>query len=213
MGVGEHHGADVAPFHDQVAVLGIGPLAGDEHLAHLREARHARCGGIHLGRPDRTGDVVPVDHDASLLGLQLRVAGDFSHRRLVVQVHASVHGAPGDGAVHGARVHVPALQCIRDGSRHRSLARARRAIDCDQHRVTEYRTGTGHRVPGTGYRVSGCARDAGQRGDARESPKPVSAAAVPLPSVPSGASRVGRRQLRWRQLGGPQATRPAHLDG
>ena len=67
-----------------------------------------------------------------------RVPRDVGHDGLVVQVDAAVDGAPGDGAIHRARVHVPALQCFRDGTRHRSLARARRAVDCDQHRATGY---------------------------------------------------------------------------
>ena len=125
-GVGRHHGGDVAPLGDPVAVGDQRLLLGHQRGAHAGVGGHARGRLGHLGRADRLGHVAAVDQHA-IADLDLDPLRHLRGRL------AALGRGQADGAVHRAGVEVREAELARDGAGHGGLAGARRAVDRDHH--------------------------------------------------------------------------------
>ena len=77
IGVWKYDRADVTAFHDDAAAGAEGALAGNEHTAYARMARHRRRGLVDLGRANRGPHVFSVDRDAAVLEIE---CGAFPER-------------------------------------------------------------------------------------------------------------------------------------
>ncbi len=145
----EHDRPDVAPFHHDAPLPAKLALPRDERLAHARLARDDRRRRVHLGGPDRRRDVVAVDANSTVAGLEPGLGRQRRHGRLVGQIDPVVPRLPRQRAVHRAGVDVAVAEPRRDRARDRAFAGAGRTVDGDDEGPLA-RPGFGFRGPGSG---------------------------------------------------------------
>ena len=117
-GIGQHHGADVAPHHDYASqvlarLLRNGPLLPYQFLPHPRNGGHRGNALIDIPRPEFRPQFLAVQQNGSTLQvIQLhgRVLGQFSQGAFVLGGHRLPERQPGDGAVHDSGIQEGAAQ-------------------------------------------------------------------------------------------------------
>ena len=141
LGVGKDDGPDVAALHGDVVVGRDGALLLDERLAHGRHRAHSAHDTVDARRADVMRAILSRDGDARGDGvsrlvreLDPLVGGDARERIRIGQVDAALQRAPGDAAVHGARVEVVEVEHLGHLLGDGGFTRARRPVDCDDHR-------------------------------------------------------------------------------
>ena len=140
--MGQHDGADVPPHDDTLATR------QDLLLAHqgLPDSLHLGHDGnpmLHLGVPQASRDVRPIDQDPLscvrlgpkglivprlLPGLNVDLPGQTGQGRVVFQGHTAISGGPGDGPVHCAGVQEVEQQVLCQAPTDHGLADGRRTV-------------------------------------------------------------------------------------
>ena len=135
--IGDDHGADVAAFDHDVAVVGELALTLPHDRPDLGVPSDDGDEPVDLGAADRRRHVGAADEAASL-GVEVdRVRRrEIAEQRALVHRHAVAPREPGQRAVHGAGVEVAEAEALRQGARHGALARSRGTVDGNDHALS-----------------------------------------------------------------------------
>ncbi len=159
IGVGQHHGADVAAFdHAPAPRRHPRPLSGHQFPAHGRVGGHGGDGGVDGDGADGVGGVLAVDEDAGA-HLDVERPGQAGHALGVGQIDAPGQRRPRHGPVHGPGVEALDPEALGHGLGQGGLARAGWAVD-------------GHHQGGPGPRRRGAGTHRAPPRRARSAAKP-----------------------------------------
>jgi len=137
-GQGENHRADIPALHDDAAGASEGALPVDHAVTDLGMGGHGRHVRFHFRSADLVRDVAAVPgypcFAAARREPEVRCGQHGGESRLVGEGDPVRFGRPGQGAVHGARVHVDQVQMLGEGAGGGGFTGSGGSIDGD-HRV------------------------------------------------------------------------------
>ena len=141
--IGEHDGADVATFGDDIAVLGGAALVDEHGGAYARVGRDLGHVGVDLRGTNGGRSVLAVNGQARILAgavgkANFDLLGEGVDGRLVVQIDAAIERGEGDGAIHGTRVELVKAQLAGDLLSDGGLAGTGGAVDGDDHAMLPF---------------------------------------------------------------------------
>src|SRR5215208_1210904 len=173
-------------------------LALPHHLAHRTMARHNGDEAVYLRASNRRRHVDARDGHAPLVverdGM---LASELAETFAVAEIEAALKRQPGERAIHRPRIEVAEREPLGEAPGDGALARARRPVDCDDHRLaTDSRSS---KKPGKLIPAASAPSTSTPSTDAR----PATA-----PSIASRWSPCARMRPPRRRCGTPLTSKP-----
>jgi hypothetical protein len=133
--VWKDHGADVPAFHDDAGVIEVSALEADEFFPHFRDGGDGGDVGIDGLAAECIGGINAINGDGGFVGsfpaVDLDAIKHGDDCRIIRWIDFFLKRLPGDGAIHGSRIHHDEAEVPGEFAGESAFSRSGRTIDGD----------------------------------------------------------------------------------